>query len=356
MAKEIKNRNREKSQASARRAGSFFLALVGIGDEGWEVISEPEVAPSTAAKEVLHRLSMISANNPGDILIVRVQVDPLNYVPNNREIGSVDKSLRNSVPQIISGSVPVGMELVKRQVPDVWDVRVSGLFIPFPDVGRLSSSNVSDTLTISSDTSGENWYEYLSSEAGGQLLTAIARDGGHLGEHDSQCKQGDPRNARGEITRFEAAVDTFLGALTGDWKDVTDAIGAASGVLRDKAANRVEPVLNEYVRLQPQDSLEQKRALASLINERLQALGLAIRCPITNAPAIIVADQRSDSPNISRFRLRARKPGGGRTTHGVWRELPPLELMPDSGRVEPFAKWTQKIRDVSKQSSSGKKH
>jgi hypothetical protein len=103
-------------------------------------------------------------------------------------------------------------------------------------------------------------------------------------------------------------------------------------------ASALVPLFNVHVQSLPAESIQQKRDIASWCNRELHELNLAIRCPRTNKPAILVADTRYDGDIKGRFRLSVRDEGGHLIRSGSWSDVPTLELIQASPRLEPFAK------------------
>lgn len=85
---------------------------------------------------------------------------------------------------------------------------------------------------------------------------------------------------------------------------------------------RLESALQEM----PADSLENKRAMAALVNNSTRACGLAMRCPKTGLPARVYADYPVEAGRDSRFRLEVVDANGHRARTYTSREFPPLSL------------------------------
>ena len=96
--------------------------------------------------------------------------------------------------------------------------------------------------------------------------------------------------------------------------------------------------LNDHLSRQPQSGIDDRRALAAEVNRCLRSLSLAVKCPRTGRPAILVVDTvDGDHPDVSRFRLQITDDQGRRRRTLTSLELPlPLSLMPALERVEPF--------------------
>ena len=103
-------------------------------------------------------------------------------------------------------------------------------------------------------------------------------------------------------------------------------------------AEQLQSRLNAHLKTVPQESYQEKQALASQVNRELRELGLSIRCPRTGLPAILIADVREPSEGSSRFRLEVATAEGGRRRTYTAATLPDLELMVDNPRCESLAR------------------
>ena len=113
---------------------------------------------------------------------------------------------------------------------------------------------------------------------------------------------------------------------------------AASTTFHKELALAFEPLFNQKLREMPHDDLESKRRVCTWANEQLRMLGLTIRCPTTQRPAILVAIGSGESENAGRFRLETRDPDGrvARTVSSA--DVPELNLMEQPVREESFAR------------------
>ena len=119
----------------------------------------------------------------------------------------------------------------------------------------------------------------------------------------------------------------------------TDAYKAADELLtltKQEVAQRLSAPFNAKIRSMPQDTYQQKKDLASWVNTELRNLGLAIRCPKTGNPAILIADVRGDAEETSRFRLEYTDERGKKVRSWTGYDLSglTLELRDDIPRKE----------------------
>ena len=105
--------------------------------------------------------------------------------------------------------------------------------------------------------------------------------------------------------------ETLLASLPEDYGRRYAQMVELSHTFRASLAAAMEPLLNARLKAKtPQDTYEQKHALVAWVNHELRLLGLAIRCPKTGLPAILVADTQDAEHSTIRFRLQIRD------THG----------------------------------------
>ncbi len=127
----------------------------------------------------------------------------------------------------------------------------------------------------------------------------------------------------------------------------------SSHAFRAQVAASLQPMLNANIKTRPQEHYDDKQHLASWVNAQLRDLGLAIKCPKTGRPGILVADLKGSESEISRFRLEVRGEDGKRSRTTSWRSLPDLDLMEDESRQEPLLDWAARER---KKKDDSKKH
>lgn len=99
-----------------------------------------------------------------------------------------------------------------------------------------------------------------------------------------------------------------------------------------------EPAFNAALDQTPQDNLDEKRQLCTDANATLKSLGLAINCPKTGQPAIMVADVQGRDDDQGRFRLEVRAIRGHSSRTFSSRTLTHFELVGDPVRPEGSAR------------------
>lgn len=113
---------------------------------------------------------------------------------------------------------------------------------------------------------------------------------------------------------------------------------------RQTAATLLEGPLNAHLAQMPQTTAREKQDLARWVNAQLRELGLALRCPKTGRPSVLISDVKEGGSDIGRFRFENRDENGAKVRTVTLQELPELQLMEDLPRVEPLVEWSQSIR------------
>jgi hypothetical protein len=146
----------------------------------------------------------------------------------------------------------------------------------------------------------------------------------------------------GESIRVSPDPKLIIEALFADLPEsFTERIKAMDALRRAfyaELAKRLEPTLNAYAKDQPYTTLEERSELASWINNTVRQLGLALVCPKTQRPAILISDVTGGSRQKLRFRFQTSEASGKRVRNGMSADLPDLHLMQAPGRIENFAR------------------
>lgn len=155
---------------------------------------------------------------------------------------------------------------------------------------------------------------------------------------------GGPVSEESEITKQPAAVGE-------DYASLKARLDAENAAFRGKLAAELAPALNARIQEMPHETYEQKKALANWVNEQLDSLGLAVKCPKTQLPARLHGDTGS-WPEIGRFQFQVAT-GKGRPTRTVSTDkLPVIELVDASSSKELQGDWRQTVGP--KESRSGR--
>jgi len=132
----------------------------------------------------------------------------------------------------------------------------------------------------------------------------------------------------------------LLRSLPTDYDNARDVAKEIRRTFHEELAAAMQPRLNGKMKTMPHDTYQEKQVLASWVNHTLHAdLGLAIRCPRSREPAILIADIRSTATQMSRFRLEIHDKKGRKVRTYSSAKLPELELMEDPPRQESLSRW-----------------
>ena len=138
----------------------------------------------------------------------------------------------------------------------------------------------------------------------------------------------------------------------GSFENATENAKILEKTARTQLAVKLTPIFKDFVKAAPQDH-EGRKIFASQVNEMLRSVGLAIECPKTHRPSILVADLGGREGNISRFRLETRADKSRRVRTWGGSDLSGLNLMPDERRRESFVELAKRRREKSSEKTIG---
>lgn len=116
---------------------------------------------------------------------------------------------------------------------------------------------------------------------------------------------------------------------------------------RQQLAAELTPTLNAKIQAMPHETYEEKKNLAKWVNEELRRFDLAIKCPKTGEPSILLADV-GNKPEFGRFIIEHKNDDGKRVRSFTSAELPHLELIEANPRREAIVEWREKTRQTRK--------
>lgn len=154
---------------------------------------------------------------------------------------------------------------------------------------------------------------------GGQLIVTVVFEWGTR-------EQQQVGEVSGSIVEaFREGVASKLGDLPEDYPARRQVLAALHDVTRSTIAKALESVLNDHAAEMPHATYEEKKELAKWVNAELRRFGLAIKCPKTGRPAILIG-HATGVPGVGRFHIEVLGEEGvaKRTFTGV--QLPKLEL------------------------------
>lgn len=109
-------------------------------------------------------------------------------------------------------------------------------------------------------------------------------------------------------------------------------------LVHEEIASELQDAFNAQIRSMPHQTYPQQRALVIWVNSQLRDLGLAVRCPKTGLPGILIADTSSPDSTVGRIRMDVRDDSGRRIRTHIFALPLALSIMPDRERVEGLAK------------------
>jgi hypothetical protein len=147
---------------------------------------------------------------------------------------------------------------------------------------------------------------------------------------------------RAEPTNPAEALQALAATLPGDYPERAAALANATDAYRLELAAQLAPAFNAHIRAMPHGTYEEKKALARWVNDELRRFDLAIKCPKTGMPSILVADPGNHTA-IGRFQLMHRNTEGKQVRSLSTPELLPLELITAPPRREAIREWQDRI-------------
>jgi len=129
------------------------------------------------------------------------------------------------------------------------------------------------------------------------------------------------------------AVRAFAATLPSDYLQQKQALVTLYAGVRSEIAAYLGPALNAHCSTLPQQTYDEKRALAKWVNAELRQFGLAIKCPKTGQSAYLVAHP-GGRPGIGRFHLEVAGPDGSPQRTLTSAVLPELALIPETTPVK----------------------
>ena len=138
-----------------------------------------------------------------------------------------------------------------------------------------------------------------------------------------------------DYEELRAALGRALASPAGSYEELAGRALRIRSMVAGEIGAALTDSINAEAAQRPQDSLAEKRDLASWINHELRQLGLTLAFPGTGRPAILTATPgRRDADEGSRFRLEAKDEHGRRVMSGSLGWVPKLELIESPLRPE----------------------
>jgi len=146
---------------------------------------------------------------------------------------------------------------------------------------------------------------------------------------EGSSPQAEPAGAGGvafDAERFRKKVDEELKDLPQEFEERRAALRSMHEVSRSTIAAAFEEALNRKAQGMPRVNYDDKKVVASWVNDELRNLGLALRCPRTGDPALLRANPGGAN---GRFVIEVSDASGKRHHTATSVELPIFRLRPD---------------------------
>jgi hypothetical protein len=144
-----------------------------------------------------------------------------------------------------------------------------------------------------------------------------------------------------EISRH---LDALLASLPKDapYEMKAEKLAGLSHEVRQRIAAELGPALNIKAQAMPHHTYDEKKELARWVNDQLRRFDLAIKCPKTGQPSLLLV-MTGDHPEIGRFVIEHKTPEGKRVRPVTSTKLPQLELMEAAPRRESLLELRDKV-------------
>lgn len=151
-----------------------------------------------------------------------------------------------------------------------------------------------------------------------------------------QDKEGESRRAT--KARHEQIRELLEKPADADYDRLIVELRELSELTRQEMAERLAPALTQRVKSMRQLTYEDKQRVATWINNEIRPLGLAVKCPATGQPGILIVDLGGAAGDVSRFRVESHDASGKRIRKFLAGELHTIDLVPAMPRGEGAAR------------------
>lgn len=151
----------------------------------------------------------------------------------------------------------------------------------------------------------------------------------HVADHDSPSD-----------LLLRRVIRTALSEGSREYEAVAHRVTRVRHLVHEELAAALSGPFASKLRQMDRRDLESRRELAAWANDQTRTWGLAIRCPATGAPSILIADARDEEGSPGRLRLQHRDHDGRVIRTCGSTSLPKFVLMEDLPRKEGRARPT----------------
>ncbi len=159
----------------------------------------------------------------------------------------------------------------------------------------------------------------------------------------STSRSGESRSGVQEERSELSGSDHRSIADAGEYSTLRSKLDGMFDHARQDLARQLAPALQKEALSRPHETYEQKKSLAKWINGELRRYGLAIRCPRTGQPSLLLANAGGVA-GIGRFHIEHTDSAGKRHRSVTSVTLPPLDLMTDDLSRAPYGERSERSR------------
>ena len=149
--------------------------------------------------------------------------------------------------------------------------------------------------------------------------------------------------------QWEQATNALFEAMSDGYKATIKEIDSAGHFFRQKAADILEPRLNEELRAHPSGTFGEKNKLAAWINEDVARLGLSLYSSNTQNPGMLAVEKTKDGSGRFRYDSRRLTAGSTADSRGYYHtlesfdDLTGVRLIPASLDHTQWDRWTKLV-------------
>lgn len=160
----------------------------------------------------------------------------------------------------------------------------------------------------------------------------------------SSIQVSPPESEPVGIQEISRHLDAILASLPKDapYEIKAEMLAGLSHEVRQRIAAELAPALNIKAQAMPHHTYDEKKELARWVNDQLRRFDLAIKCPKTGQPSLLLV-MTGDHPEIGRFVIEHKTPEGKRVRPVTSTKLPQLELMEAAPRRESLLELRDKV-------------
>jgi hypothetical protein len=139
-------------------------------------------------------------------------------------------------------------------------------------------------------------------------------------------------------------LDNWGSELPNEYESRKAVVRSAYNAFKGWAASVLEWPLRQELRSMSQESYEQRKELGRWVNHECRSFGLAVACPKTGKPSLLMADPSGGRAGVGSFKFEIVGDSGKKTCLCYRSTLPEIKLIPDS---EERSHWAEHARRIN---------